>query len=459
MVRLSACGLIAAVAAPAFAASPDPASLAVPADVAARARALVRQLGSDVFRDRAEASRELEKMGRLALPALVAGRDDPDHEVRLRVELLLPRAEADDLRARVETCLADTDGKYNHDLPGGRRYRLVAGDDPAARDLFIEVIKNKANHELLLALQGPPAAALPGLAAVAGGPTAAGPDRPAAKRLAQVIIARRERLSADAPARAVIPAGGEHHLPPAELPSIALLMLAESFVSSHDLPFNRGIRHVDGFLDQPHGQEAVSGGGKYGTAVRRLALHWLETRDGLNGLETAQRIAMKLNLGGPVVAKSAVRVARAVETKPHTRAMALSRIARYGGRAFLPELTRWFGDGTSAFGIGAAPGEDDVLVRDVALAMAVLATGQDPKDYGLEVLATNPQMKFAETNYRFPPEDAGPTRSAAMARWREWESGQHAAAAGGAAAEVQFAGRYPAEADGEKQKPPGGDRR
>src|SRR5438477_12952498 len=85
------------------AASPDPKDLAIPPHELSRAQALVRQLSSDTFRDRERAQRELAVMGRLARPVLAAAAQaDPDPEVRVRCARLLPRATADDLKARTD---------------------------------------------------------------------------------------------------------------------------------------------------------------------------------------------------------------------------------------------------------------------------------------------------------------------------------------------------------------------
>src|SRR6476661_3009451 len=93
----------------AAAVSPDPRDLVVPAAEQARARELVRRLASDEFADREGAYRELARMGRLARPALAEAGADPSPEVRSRAARLLPRAEAEELKARVDTFLADAE--------------------------------------------------------------------------------------------------------------------------------------------------------------------------------------------------------------------------------------------------------------------------------------------------------------------------------------------------------------
>src|SRR6478735_7468077 len=124
MIRLVAAlllvaGLASALSARPAGTSPDPKDLAIPANEIARARELIKRLGSEVYKEREEAQAELAKMGRLARSVLAeAATSDSDPEVRYRCARLLPKAGADELRARLETFLADTTNKYEHDLPG-----------------------------------------------------------------------------------------------------------------------------------------------------------------------------------------------------------------------------------------------------------------------------------------------------------------------------------------------------
>ena len=112
MTRLAVWATLLALLPAARGASPDPKSLAIPVRELSRAQDLAGRLGDNVFQVREQATRELCKMGRLALPAVeqaLAKATDP--EVRARCEWLLPKALADDSKARLDTFLADADGK------------------------------------------------------------------------------------------------------------------------------------------------------------------------------------------------------------------------------------------------------------------------------------------------------------------------------------------------------------
>lgn len=153
--------------------SPDPRSLEIrPVDLQ-RARALVRQLGSDDYLEREQAQAELARMGRLARPALQeALANHPDPEIRHRCATLLPAAIDDDLKARLAVFLADTAGRYDHHLPGWDRFRTAACNEwrwcgwllrsdrqllPAARQLYAEMLGSASSRDLLFALDDPTA--------------------------------------------------------------------------------------------------------------------------------------------------------------------------------------------------------------------------------------------------------------------------------------------------------------
>src|SRR5262249_39512335 len=102
---------------------------------------LVRRLGADDYQVRERASRELFQIGLPAKGALLDGARDADPEVRRGCRDLLPEILEADRQARLAAFIADKDGKETHDLPGWRRYRAIAGEDAAARKLFIDIQK------------------------------------------------------------------------------------------------------------------------------------------------------------------------------------------------------------------------------------------------------------------------------------------------------------------------------
>ncbi|HVK16734.1 MAG TPA: hypothetical protein VM533_07275 [Fimbriiglobus sp.] len=445
MSRSAICGLVVLAGGVASAAapsqpSPDPATLAVAPEQVAKARGLVKQLGSAAYRDRDRAARELADMGRAALPALDASRHDPDPEVRMRVVALLPRAEADELRARIDTFLADADARYSHDLPAFHRFRAIAGDDRDARTLYADVLKNRANYDLLLALRGVPADRVAPLAACAGSVACAGPENPPAADLALTLAARRQemqlQINPQFPAVGGFQGGGYRPTTP-DVPDIALLLLAESLVSETKVGFNPFQNQIASYLYQDPLRRAATGEGKHGPAFRRLVIHWMDTRDSMVGLQTAMSLATQFRLGSREIARYAARQLALDGGQPWARANAAAMVARYGGREHLMAVTRLLSDPTFVVRGGINNQQPDIQVRDVALAMGALLTGQNPADYGLSAANENAVMKYQYTNFRFVGD--GKTqpeakREAALAKWRDWELGLHASLAGAPAA-------------------------
>jgi len=380
--------------------SPDPTSLTISAEQRAKARALVQQLGSDSYLQREQANRELRKMGRLALPVLtemIAVEQDP--EIRFRCELLLPQAEAEDLKARIEVFLADEEGRYHHDLPGWTKYRTIVGTDRSSRALFAELLKHRDFHDLLLASEKTPA------------------------ELGRAIVARRELIQQRMNPSFPIPGEVRPTLP--SLPEIALLLFCESLVSEKDAPFVTPQFHLSNFLYQPAGREAASGSGPFGTSFRRLTLHWLDTRDGIHGINTAMSVAQNLNLGAAEVTKHAARMLTTPDAAAWNRSNAACLIAAYKGREQLPALVKLFADDTIL--IRANNQLPDIQLRDVALAMAVLLTDQDPNAYGFEVANANPQARYNPTTFRFRDDKdhtAEDKRQAAFKKWADWYAKQ-----------------------------------
>lgn len=456
MSRSAICGLVVFAAGVAGAAaparpSPDPASLAVAPEQVAKARDLVRQLGSTAYRDRDRATRELANMGRAALAALADNRDHPDPEVRTRVVALLPRAEADDLRARIDAFLADADAKYSHDLPGLTRFRAIAGDDPGARDLFVEVLKDRTNYDLLLALRGVPAHQIAPLAACAGAVACAGPERPPASELAMALAAHRQEVQlrlGHMGGAAQFVAGGRQ-VPP-DVPDVALLLLAESLLAESKGGVNPFQLQLVNLLYQDSLRRAAGGAGKHGPAFRRLVLHWMDTRDGITGMQSAMSLAAYLQLGPPVVARYAARLLTAEDGQPWVRANAAAMVARNDGTAYLLAVTQLLADDSFVVRGGPNNPQPDIQVRDVALAMALLLTHRDPAAYGLAAANDTKSVKYVYTNYRFL--DDGKTkaeakRAAALAKWRDWELGLHAALAGVPAAVPVVAAKTTSKTD------------
>jgi len=420
VMTLMLCGLWSATL---LAASPDPKDLEIPPQELSKARELIRRLGSELYREREEAQAELSKMGRMARPVLLeAATGDPDPEVRFRCSRLLPKAGADDLKARLDTYLADTDGKFDHSLPGLKQFRKIVGSDKAARDLFVEIIKSPYNLELLQMLDKSPADAGRAIS-----------DR---RMVMWSLISNRNFNGRMQPPQ-------QQQIPIAD---IACLLFAESLIPSKEIPRNNMWSYITGvmFVQQPNSAKAITeAGAPHGEPYKRIVSKWMETREDvmdLNQLPYALGVTLKSF-------KESLPLLRKIVTNEgvagYAKGQALWYINQQRGKeeqGYLRSLltndtlvnTVWFGGNVP----NQAPQQHQCLLRDVALAMLIMHTGQQMTDYGFKFPpGMNQNMQnngFA--NYAFANDEA---RAAAMVKygfWRMKQYGKDPAAPGAAPA-------------------------
>jgi hypothetical protein len=388
---------------------PDPGSLAVPAEDLARARLLVKQLGSPVFRDREKAESELTRMGRLARPALLdALRTDPNPEVRSRVSRLFPRADAADLQARIETFLADADGKYDHDLPAWALFRKQLGTSKAVRELYVEVLKSQPNQELLAAIT---------VSNEVGGRAIA--DR----RLDLYLEMNPGAFGNRIPARS-----GRPRQP--SLADVALLLFAESVIPSNEIPKPGPFVFVTGatFIQQPGPMKAINDPEHtpHGEPYRQILVKWLDTRTAPTDLDSIVHVVPNLrNL------KETTALLRRIITtdgvQGWAKGQALMTLVQRDKEGEVPFLRRLLKDETVVTMVYLGndkmgqPIQASCQLRDVALAMLLVQSGQDLRAYGYQFppgAAVNNQ-NIGYGNYAFTEDGK---RDAAMKKFAEWES-------------------------------------
>ncbi len=413
------------------AAAADPARLAVPAADVARARELVRRLGSDSYADRERATRDLAEMGRRAAGPLRAALADPDPEIAARAAGLYPPAAAADLAARAAAFAADRAGRYDHDLPGWEAFWAAAGDDPAARSLFLAIVREPANAELLVAIGGP--AGRGAAAAVAGGVVYGRPPVP--PRPADLVAPLARRRSAmfaalQSPPPGVKPAGVS------PTPDVALVLLAESLAPAAP-PGGYAQFQSGSYFYNAEGRDVMVGKGPFGPVPARLAVRWLDTRADPPAQYAAILIAQNAGLG-PAAGRYAVRYLRAKGGNLYNRVSAMQALVRYPDPGGVPALEGYFADETAVVPGVPAQRQAEIRLRDAALVAALVLTGQDPTAYGLSrpsAMAGGAAIQFPNATYVFQddaPGTAADKREAAFARWRAWRAAVHGAVGGGA---------------------------
>lgn len=420
--------LASAVGGPARAASPDPSTLAVPPQDMARARELVRALGSDDYAEREDAQKALATMGRMARPVLAeAAFTNPSAEVRTRAARLLPRAEAEELKARLETFLADEQLRYEHELPGWAEFRVAAGAEwhlfgaalwrdvrtlKAARDVYVEMLDAQPNRDLVFAVGGPPT------------------------NLGPAVGARRVELyNVRMPVR---PAGGgfsgQTRVHPID---VVALLFAESQVPSRHIPVTRAVS-ITILLTSLNSY----GGDDRAAVCRNVAAYWMESRDDSASQYQALLAANSLNMPGPGT-RVALKLLDDRKGLPMHRAQAVVHLVRFDARDALPAIEKAMTDPTVVTSFAVAANADrtyePLQVRDVALAGALVMSGERPEDYGFVSRNGYNLGGRSLTSYLqwvFPADRGTESfilsqRALAFSKWAAWREQNRGADAGG----------------------------
>lgn len=402
-------------------ASPDPKSLVVPDQVLSKARDLVQQLGSEEFAEREVAEKTLEQMGRVARAALLEGANaDPSPEVRTRCQTLLPRATTLEMKARIEVFLADAEGRFEHDLPGWHELRsLVRNEwavlghpvwsdrslDKAARAVFAEFIAGPANRHVMMAVGGN-------------------------GDLAAVASARRQELYAQRNPRPVI-VGGRVTYPNRKditLADVATLLLAEALTGGKSsAPRNSSMSIL---ISSSGFTAAVQGDTDAARVYRAVAAAWFDTRTDVMDMYYATTIAGNLGMTDHGC-RVAVRLLESKGAAVAYRGMAAANLARLGNKTHVPLLEKLMADNAVLTTVRKnVPGKPvnewptfEIQLRDVALAVSLILSGQKPEDYGfVDQFKANGNagvgVAYSYTRLYLPEGD----RKAAFDKWKEWRA-------------------------------------
>jgi hypothetical protein len=385
-------------------ADPDPKSLQISAEELSKARTLVQKLGSEEFFARETAERELAAMGRLARVALLDGVNlDPDPEVRARCRALLPKATAEEMTARLDAFMADTENKYDHDLPGWHKLRnVVRGEwkmlgwtfttrphaDKAARELFIEFIKAPGGKQLLTALGGPPG------------------------ELGQMVAARKTELYQKKYPRV----GGVKPQNPT-VAEVAVVVFAESQVSSRSVPRSTTLTTV---LTTSGIREVTQGGDDRALAMRAVMTAWFDSRVDSVDLYSALTLANSMQNDDAAV-RVAGRMMTTAGVPGYYKGQALTTLVRLKQTDQLSAIEKSFTDTaaltTTVKIVNGMQVRQTIEVRDAALAAALVITGQNPDDYGFEAYPRN----TAGTNFSYVwAKISEDKRKEAFEKWNTW---------------------------------------
>jgi hypothetical protein len=385
MKRFIALGLVFSVTAALQSAEP---ATAPKSPAPEKAIELVRELGDSRFKVREQAARDLKKLGRLAKTALQDGMKSADTEIWHRSIQLLPEVLALDLKARVDAFLADTEGKHKHELPLMELFQKVVGNDPGARKLYADIVRNNASF----------------LEACEVDPKLAGEKYSVkAFELQQALFG---------------PWSGSGARPQLQASDLAALFLVGSDAEmSKNIP-NNNVNPVSNFLWQQQFQNALRNG-EQAAAYRKLFFAWAENRTDVNSVSQTLSVIQNNNLKEGL--DFAVKVMKAKDQQIWSRAQAMTVVGKMGTKDHVAAFESMFEDKTQVTTIQWNNVQLQTQVNDISLAMAAQLSGQQPKDYGFDALQTQPSLIFAYHYLGFSNDDK---RVAAYKKWKEYKESQ-----------------------------------
>ncbi|MCO6459252.1 MAG: PQQ-binding-like beta-propeller repeat protein [Pirellulaceae bacterium] len=322
------------------------------ADVAADSsiELLVDQLGDPAFAIREAAAARLAELGEQATPGLLAALQLEDPEIQRRARRILADVLQSEHARRLADFIADSEGRHDHQLPGWDRFRTLVGDDPPARQLFIEM--QQAEPALLASAD-------------------AGAD-PAAEalelRLGEVMAQSRS-------------SGGKV----SSLGSLAALL----FVSA-DPELNLPLEVLNSnelmSITQPELLKDTVTNSPLSEPLRRLLGRWVLRPSGVRLLQGKLRVALEFDL--PEGLELGVRTLAQKELPPNYRFFGVQALAKLGGVKYAARLLPLLEDkGECTRRVIRREGNIELIsiqIRDVTLGWLIHLTGQDHAEYHLE---------------------------------------------------------------------------
>ncbi len=355
----------------------------------AKIATLILQLGDDTCSRRETAMEELGKLGIATKVALTAAADHPDLEVRIRARQLLTTVLANDFQRRLQEFADDTTETQATDLPAWSKFKKQYGGGKSARKLFVEM--QKADADLLATIA----------------------DRPS--KVSELLELRCQTFMT-AQLTTVYRAG--RTVMSTGAATAILFATTDEQVKIND---STGT-WIAGLSQQGRstlGPAIVAG--EYDGLPKKLVAQWISRPVDKNFANTPR---MNLTLAVTYQLPEGVVPARVVVQQPTAgfyKQQAFMVLAKHGGQEDLPAMEASFKEETTV-GHLAVPnkvGPTAIQVRDVALCASLRLTGQNPKDYGYDVLVENETLLYNLNTIGFSDADA---RDAAFKKWQDWSA-------------------------------------
>jgi HEAT repeat protein len=358
-----------------------------PANDETHVRSLVRQLGADNYDDREQAYQELSRLGRQAEKALQEGLKDSDREVVRRCQELLSLATRTDMEIALDLFLQNKDEKALLKLPAWPAFSKLVGESPETRALFVQICCSQGPL-LDLAEKNPQDAAVK-----FGERT---------QQLQQVLFQ---------------PFAARGNVSSTEV--LALLYLA----TNPKLNINQqALFQLCSLFHQPEPRQLFTND----STARKLLANFVMART--DQAMVHQNLFLVQNFNLKECLDWSLNLATAKDQQPYVRATAMTVVGKMGAKEHIAKLEPLLSDTTQLGQIQFNTTRINTQVRDVALAMSILLSGQDIQTYDFPYLKViqaqmqqNPQAFLYSYHYLGFSDDTG--RNAAMKKWNESSKG------------------------------------
>jgi hypothetical protein len=354
-------------------------------------RRLVAQLGSQDYHAREAASNTLVTLGPAVVPFLEEAAQSPVLEIHTRAERLLAIVVRESFEQEVQAFLADVDGRRGTTLPGWDRARLRLAETDDARRLFAEMYRTEPALFEAYGEDNAKAAAAFGLRVDELH------DQQYQRSRTNYRLRNQLQQATSANVMALLFVGADAEL---ELPHPLVARFRTMFVQAWPAP------RVQAAPEREY--------------IREWLAEWI-----LHQFAQPQReyesIVLGMQYDVPQVLQLALDVLRQGETHYYSRTYAASCIGKYGQPWHLSLVESLLTDQTSVnqpeHRINNRAVRLETQVRDVALAVLLQRTGQEPREYGFADLDTSVDYIHLLQSVAF---ESAQKRAGAFAKWNEW---------------------------------------
>lgn len=347
---------------------------------------LIRLLGSEVFREREQATETLERLGVGARDAILGGLKSEDPEVVRRCRLILPMVESKEMETLIQKLSSPNFNPEELKVPGWTRFKEMMGAGASERKLFVEICK--ADLPLLRDVERKPELGFDLIQAKCvlvqrnfQAPAGSGIAQVAEGELAAILFCA---------------TNPKVRIPPASLHVV------------NNLLYNNSVR------------SAVTSAAD-GSPLRKLVSLWLSSPTDPAILAQNLYIASNLKLKESV--DLAVRVLAPKDPKglvgvtAHQKSVAIITVGTMGNKSHIPVLLNFLADDGIVTNFQFNKERGTTQVNDCALAMLVQLTGQSHKDYGFSFANNGRPGNFTPYGMGFT---SNQLRKDAFDKWEKW---------------------------------------